>query len=160
MRKIFLLLIVCVPFLGLRAQEDYTDEVDYEATTETAASPIQDKLDKVAAKLQLTEDQVPEVEALLLAYFQELKDNPPASPQEKGARRRALRAAVGQLLTPEQRQRMRKGKAQGGNRKQAEKRKAAPPARSNDNWLDRLIDDIAMPILEQRQSNRRGQGGG
>jgi len=158
-RKIFLILIVCSSFLGLRAQEDYTDDVDYETTEETSVSPIQAQLDKVSAKLQLTDEQIPEVEALLLNYFQRLKDDPPASPQDKGARRRALRASVGKILTPEQRQRMRQGKAKSGARKQAGKQKNTPQ-RNNSTWLDRLIDDVAAPLLEQRQRKRRGQGKG
>lgn len=158
MRKIFLLLIVCIPFLGLRAQEDYTDDVGSEAT-EISDSPIQAQLDKVSAKLQLTDEQIPKVEALLLEYFQQLTDNPPTSPQDKGARRRALRTSVGKILTPEQRQRMRQSKAKGGARKQAG-RQNSKPQRNSDTWLDRLIDDVAAPLLEQRQRKRRGKGKG
>jgi hypothetical protein len=155
MQKIFLILIVCIPFLGLRAQEDYDDGVSYEEA-ETSASPIQAQLDKIVVKLQLTEEQVPQVETLLQEFFQQRQDNPPSSPQEKGERRRQLRTSVGKLLTPEQRQQMRQGK---GGKKQA-RRSNASPQRNSDNWLDRLIDDVAAPLLEKRQRNRRGKDGG
>lgn len=158
MRKIFLILIVCSSFLGLRAQEDYNDEVSYEET-ETSVSPIQTQLNKVAAKFQLTDEQIPKIETLLTEYFQNLKDNPPASPQEKATRRRELRKAAGQILTPEQRQQMRQGKAKSGGRNQAGKQNSSPQ-RNNNSWLDRLIDDVAAPLLEQRQRKRRGKGGG
>lgn len=156
MKKVCLLLIVCSCFLSLRAQEDYTDEAEYEET-EVSASPIQARLDKAVAKFQLTDEQVPKMKELLLQYAQDLKENPPASQQEKGARRRALRASVSKILTPAQLQQMRQGKSRGGARKQSGNRNS-PRQGKSDNWLDRLIDDIAVPLLEKRQRNRRGGG--
>lgn len=156
MNKIFLILIVCISFLSLRAQEDYTDNVDY-AEEDPITSPIQAQLDKAIAKFQLTDEQVPQMETLLLEYAQGLQDNPPASPQAKGARRRALRASVSKILTPEQLQLMRQGNKRGGARRQAGKPNASRP-QSNNSWFDRLIDDIAKPLLEQHQQSRRGGG--
>lgn len=128
---------------GLRAQEGegYDEETAYE--TEFAATPTNEKLAKIAARLQLTDDQLPQVEAIL----EEFSLQPvPTTPEAKKARRRALRARVSALLTPEQRVLIQQ------SRNNAPGKAAGKASR---NWLDVLVDDIAAPLINQRGQKRR-----
>lgn len=126
---------------GLRAQEEgYDEEID---ETEYAAAPPNEKLARIAAKLQLTDEQLPRVEAILEEFAQQ---PPPVTPEEKKARRRALRARVSALLTPEQRALVQQGRAN---------TTAGAPGKHKRNWLDVLIDDVATPLINQRGQKRR-----
>ncbi|MEM9928862.1 MAG: hypothetical protein AAF840_03495 [Bacteroidota bacterium] len=131
---------------GLTAQEESYDETTLTAEPTSLSSAASEKLKKVAAKLRLTEDQLPQVEAILLEFAAQPA---PTTPEARKARRRALRARVSQLLTPEQlalARQIRQGK--GKSRQQ--------PTTQKRNLLDMLIEDVATPFIEQRLKGKNG----
>ncbi|TXF89991.1 hypothetical protein FUA23_08545 [Neolewinella aurantiaca] len=150
MLKAFLILIVCSSFLGLRAQEDYNGSSP-SPTTETPAL-VETMLDKISRKLQLSEEQVPQVETLLQDFFQHPENQTGASPEV----RRALRAAVSKLLTPDQRQLLKQKRARNGTVRRGSNPNMVAPQKSS--WLDLLLDDVAYPLLEKRRRNRAEKG--
>ncbi len=132
----------------LAAQEEGYDEEASTETAEYAAAPANDKLDKITAKLQLTEGQRSQVAAILEEFSQQ---GMPATPEDKKARRRALRTRVMALLTPEQKARARQGRPSGNNR-----RAPATNERSKRSLFDILLDDVATPLLNQRKRRKSG----
>ncbi len=141
----FLIIIISSLFSsGLRAQEESYGEEELTEDPAYVASPASEKLAKIAARLQLTEAQLPQVEAILLEFA---ASPPPTTPEAKKARRQALRARVGQLLTPEQRALLQPGR----NTTAGRSRKGGSGKR---NLLDVLIEDVATPLLDQRRKGR------
>lgn len=102
---------------------------------------------RINQRLLLTDDQYPQVEAMLEAYQNDLASNPPVSREDKRARKRALRTRIMGILTPEQKARAKARRSGGG------KRSAPTPQKRS--WFDVLLDDVASPLLE-----RRKRGGG
>ena len=142
-----LLLLIPLFFLGwlghgLAAQEELQQE-------ELAiASSADEQLGRISAKLQLTEDQLPEVRLLLEEFLEQNQINPATTPEEKRSRRRAIRGRMAKLLTPEQQALMRQ---KGGKARQAQR-----PEKQQKHWLDALIDEVATPLLEKRQRRKTG----
>lgn len=101
---------------------------------------------RINRRLLLTDGQIPQVRTMITAYQTDLADNPPATPEDKRARRRAFRSNVMAILTPEQKARAKAQRAGGGRKKGASQQKR--------NWLDVIIDDVANPLIERR--NRGG----
>ncbi|MFK8161366.1 MAG: hypothetical protein AB8H12_02790 [Lewinella sp.] len=132
---------------ALFAQEEGYDEMATD-DTEYAAPPANAKLNKIAAKLQLTDEQLPQVTAILEEFSQQA---PPTTPEEKKARRRALRTRVMALLTPEQKALVRQGRPAGNNRKAP-----ANGGKTKRNWFEVLLDDVAMPLMNQRKQRKPG----
>lgn len=155
MRWIFLFAVILCSAWGnntLRAQEALPGEPSTEAGLPGAslsAAPWQKQLDQLTVRLSLTPEQIPAAEQLLAAYYTELIDNPPATPELKRARKRTFRNRFRQLLTPEQQADLRSG---------TKSRKATATAQKQRHWLDVLIDDVATPLLEKRKKNRRKGG--
>jgi hypothetical protein len=141
---ISLLFIGSLPLLLAQEEEGYGEE---ETTiTAPASSPMGNTLAKIATKLQLTDEQLPQVEAIL----REFQSTPKAdSPQAKKARRRALRARISTVLSPEQQTLMRQNSRPFG------RGNARPGTAAKRNWLDVLIDDIAAPLIDKRRSKTR-----
>lgn len=140
---ISLLFISSLPLLLAQEEEGYGEE---ELTTAApASSPFGNKLAKIATKLQLTDEQLPQVEAILLEFQASPKAD---SPQAKRARRRALRARISTVLSPEQQSLMLQSSRSGSGN-------ARSGAATKRNWLDVLIDDIAVPLIEKRRGKTR-----
>jgi hypothetical protein len=128
---------------ALFAQEEGYDETPTD-NTEYTAPPANSKLDRIAAKLQLTEEQKSQVAIILEEFAQE---TPPATPEEKKTQRRALRTRVTALLTPEQKAIIRQGRSAGKNRR-------ANGAKAKRSWFDVLLDDVATPLLNRRNQQQ------
>lgn len=132
---------------ALPAQEEPSDDPFLEDPVSDA--PWRKQLDQLTLRLDLTDEQVPAAESLLEEYYTSLTENPPATPEEKRTRKRALRARFARLLTPEQQATLRNSKnANPGENPQRQKR----------GWLDVLLDDVATPLLNNRNRNRRKGG--
>lgn len=142
---ISLLFISSLP-LSAQAEEEAYGEEEMTTTAAPASSPMGNMLAKIATKLQLTDEQLPQVEAILREFQATPKAN---SPQEKKARRRALRARVSTVLTPEQQALMRQNSRPSGSGN------ARPGTTAKRNWLDVLIDDIAAPLIDKRRKKGR-----
>jgi hypothetical protein len=127
---------------ALSAQEEDYDETPTD-DTEYAAPPANTKLDKIATKLQLTDEQLPQVAAILEEFSQQA---PPTTPEERKTRRRALRTRVIALLTPEQKAIVRQGRSVGNSRKAS-----TVNGKAKRTWFETLLDDVATPLLNQRQ---------
>lgn len=142
------LFIISSLFSGvLCAQEEGYDEPLNDAT-EYVAPQVNDQLDRIAAKLQLTEEQSVQVANILEEFSLE---TPPATPEEKKARRRALRARVTALLTPAQKALIRQRRPAGNNRNSP-----AANGKARRNWFEVLLDDVATPLLNQRKQRNPG----
>ncbi|WP_273443689.1 hypothetical protein [Neolewinella agarilytica] len=145
------LLLISLLFIGslslpAQAEEEGYGEEEEVTTTAPASSPMGNTLAKIATKLQLSDEQLPQVEAIL----REFQSTPKAdSPQAKKARRRALRARISTVLTPEQQTLMRQNSRPSGTGN------ARPQTAAKRNWLDVLIDDIAAPLIDKRRRKGR-----
>lgn len=133
---------------ALYAQEEGYGEETATETAEYTAAPANARLDKIVARLQLTEDQRWQVAAVLEEFAQQ---GTPTTPEEKKTRRRALRARVMAMLTPEQKALARQGRPSGNNR-----RGPASNEKTKRGWFDVLLDDVAMPLLNQRKQRKSG----
>ncbi len=145
MRLLLIGLLFISSFPLLLAQEEESYEKEVTTTNVPATSTLGNKLAQIAAKLQLSNEQLPQVEAILLEFSTAPK---PDSPQAKRARRRALRARISTILSPEQQQLMRQNNSP--NTRNTRSGKA-----TKRNWLDILIDDIAAPLIDKRRSKTR-----
>ncbi len=145
MRLLLITIFIISSFFssGLRAQEEGYAEEELTETPEGVATPANGKLAKIAARLQLTAEQLPQVEAILLEFS---ATPPPTTPEAKKARRRALRARVAQILTPEQRALL--------NQQKTSRRNPNSPETTKRHWLDAIIEDIATPLLNQRRDGK------
>lgn len=136
-------------------------------------------LEKIAAKLQLTDDQRPAVAAELEAYAERMANEPSTSPEAKKAAKRALRKRIVSLLTPQQRADLKEqrrngsgGRAAGTHLRQGpsgdspsqlksmsdtvpneDGTTVSPSDRNNTpggNWLDALLDEVVQPFVTKK----------
>jgi len=151
-------LLLCFVAIGawsnaLHAQEEPSDlpapDGEYTETPLLPANPWRQQLDKLSTRLKLTPAQSSAAEVLFADYHADLADNPPATPELKRARKRALRGRFRQLLTPEQQADLRSGN---------KGRNSTAPTPKKRHWLDALLDDVATPLIEKRKKNRRNGG--
>ncbi|MEM1358544.1 MAG: hypothetical protein AAGF89_10105, partial [Bacteroidota bacterium] len=148
---IFLLFVPLASFLS--AQETLAEEAAYEDTDPTTDPAFRARLDKITAKLQLTEAQIPEVAAILKEFTATAATNPPTTPEAKRAQRRTLRSRVMRLLSPEQRALVQAGRGRANASPHQASKKAGPQPQKR-GWFDVLLDDIAAPLLNNRRGKR------